>query len=142
MLQRPGAAAPAASFTTTRCFPDRTSRPSLERHDCQTGSYSDATHFVRSVARAGFPHAMIVGLSMMDPQVTAMDGSVSDETGVLVSVQTDFGELLTDALTWSCRPLPDLLRDYPLRVVTRLSQLEVKPSSMAEWGELVSRKQI
>lgn len=104
-------------------------------------SRSDATYFIQSAARAGFPHAMIVALSSIDVHVMAMSGCMSADTGVFVTVRTDFCQLLTDALAWSRRPLPELLQTFPKRVVGRLTQLEVKTSSLAEWGELVSKKQ-
>ena len=101
-------------------------------------TYSDAVHFVRSVAAAGFPHAMIAGLEGVDAEVLRLSEEVWQETGVFVTVYTQFSNILLDALAWSRRPLPQLLAEFPKDVVARLIQLEVKTSSMALWGELVS----
>jgi hypothetical protein len=101
-------------------------------------TYSDAVHFVRSVAAAGFPHAMIAGLEGVDAEVLRLSEEVWQETGVFVTVYTEFADILLDALAWSRRPLPQLLAEFPKNVVARLIQLEVKTSSMALWGELVS----
>lgn len=100
-------------------------------------SYSDAVHFIRSAANADFPHAMIVGLRSVSDDVIEMSGRLSGE-GVFVTVYSDFARLLADALTWSRRPLPELLEELPPYVVDRLRQLEVKTSSLALWGELVA----
>ncbi len=101
-------------------------------------TYSDAMHFVRSVAAAGFPHAMIAGLDAVDSKVLHLSKEAWQETGVLVTVYTQFSDILLDALAWSRRPLHQLLAEFPKDVVARLTQLEVKTSSMALWGELVS----
>jgi len=101
-------------------------------------TYSDAVHFVRAVAAAGFPHAMIAGLEGVDAEVLGMSNDAWDENGVFVTVYTQFSDILLDALAWSRRPLHPLLAEFPGDVVDRLTQLEVKTSSMALWGELVS----
>jgi len=101
-------------------------------------TYSDAVHFVRSAAAAGFPHAMIAGLDAVDAKVLRLSKEAWQETGVYVTVYTQFSDILLDALAWSRRPLQQLLAEFPKDVVARLIQLEVKTSSMALWGELVS----
>jgi hypothetical protein len=101
-------------------------------------TYSDAVHFVRSVAAAGFPHAMIAGFEAVDAKVLTLSKEAWQETGVYVTVYTQFSDILLDALAWSRRPLHQLLAEFPKDVVARLTQLEVKTSSMALWGELVS----
>lgn len=101
-------------------------------------SHSDAVHFVRAVAAAGFPHAMIAAFDSADEATLRMSGDAWEEAGVLVTVQTSFSDLLVDALAWSRRPLHRLLAEFPQHVVSRLLQLEVKSSSLALWGELVS----
>ena len=101
-------------------------------------TYSDAVHFVRSVAAAGFPHAMIAGFEAVDAKVLTLSKEAWQETGVYVTVYTQFSDILLDALAWSRRPLHQLLAEFPKDVVARLMQLEVKTSSMALWGELVS----
>lgn len=101
-------------------------------------TYSDAVHFVRSVSAAGFPHAMIAGLESVDAQVLRLSKQAWEETGVYVTVYDEYSDILLDALAWSRRPLHQLLGEFPKDVVNRLSQLEVKTSSMALWGELVS----
>ena len=101
-------------------------------------TYSDAMHFVRAVAAAGFPHAMIAGVESVDAEVLRLSKEAWEETGVFVTVYTQFSDILLDALAWSRRPLHQLLAEFPKDVVDRLIQLEVKTSSMALWGELVS----
>jgi hypothetical protein len=101
-------------------------------------TYSDAMHFVRSVAAAGFPHAVIAGFESVDEAVLQLSKEAWEETGVFVTVYTAFSDVLLDALAWSRRPLDQLLSEFPKNVVSRLAQLEVKSSSMALWGELVS----
>ncbi len=101
-------------------------------------TYSDAVHFVRSASAAGFPHAMIAGLASVDAKVLLLSKEAWEETGVYVTVYTQFSDILLDALAWSRRPLHQLLAEFPKDVVARLTQLEVKTSSMALWGELVS----
>jgi len=101
-------------------------------------TYSDAVHFVRAVSAAGFPHAMIAGLASVDAKVLRLSKEAWEETGVYVTVYTQFSDILLDALAWSRRPLHQLLAEFPRDVVGRLTQLEVKTSSMALWGELVS----
>jgi len=101
-------------------------------------TYSDAVHFVRSVGAAGFPHAMIAGFEAVDAKVLSLSKEAWQETGVYVTVYTQFSDILLDALAWSRRPLHQLLAEFPKDVVARLTQLEVKTSSMALWGELVS----
>ena len=101
-------------------------------------TYSDAVHFVRAVSAASFPHAMIAGLASVDPSVQHLSREAWEETGVFVTVYSQFSDILLDALAWSRRPLHQLLAQFPKDVVARLTQLEVKTSSMALWGELVS----
>ena len=101
-------------------------------------TYSDAVHFVRSASAAGFPHAMIASLDSVDAEVLRLSKEAWHETGVYVTVYIQFSDILLDALAWSRRPLPHLLAELPKDVVARLTQLEVKTSSMALWGELVS----
>ncbi|MFA4964369.1 MAG: restriction endonuclease, SacI family [Thermoleophilia bacterium] len=101
-------------------------------------TYSDAVHFVRSVAAAGFPHAMIAGFDSVAAEVQRLSQEAWEESGVYVTVYTRFSDMLLDALAWSRRPLHQLLAEFPRNVVARLIQLEVKTSSMALWGELVS----
>ncbi len=101
-------------------------------------TYSDAVHFVRAATAAGFPHAMIAGLASTSAEVLHLSHQAWEETGVFVTVYTRFSDLLLDALAWSRRPLHQLLAEFPKDVVARLTQLEVKTSSMALWGELVS----
>jgi hypothetical protein len=55
-----------------------------------------------------------------------------------VTVYTEFSDVLLDALAWSRRPMHQLLADFPKHVVRRLTQLEVRDSSLALWGELIS----
>jgi len=104
----------------------------------KTVTYSDAAYFVRSASSAGFPHALIAGLDSVDAEVQRLSREAWKETGVFVTVYTQFSDILLDALAWSRRPLPQLLAEFPKDVVARLTQLEVKTSSMALWGELVS----
>jgi len=101
-------------------------------------SYSDAVHFLRAVATAGFPHALIAGFASVDSAVAALSRSTWPENGVYVTVSTQFSDLLLDALAWSRRPLHQSLGDFPQAVVRRLRQLEVKDSSLAQWGELIT----
>jgi len=101
-------------------------------------SYSDAMHFVRSASGAGFPHAMIAGFASIDAETLRLSRQAWEETGVFVTVYTQFSDVVLDALAWSRRPLHQLLAEFPRYVVARLAQLEVKTSSMALWGELVS----
>jgi hypothetical protein len=101
-------------------------------------TYSDAMHFVRSVSAASFPHAMIAGLDTVDAEVLRLSHEAWEETGVFVTVYTQFSDILLDALAWSRRPLHQLLAEFPKDVADRLIQLEVKVSSLALWGELVS----
>ena len=95
-------------------------------------------HFASSASAAGFPHALIAGLDSVDAEVLRLSREAWKETGVFVTVYTQFSDILLDALAWSRRPLPQLLAEFPKDVVARLTQLEVKTSSMALWGELVS----
>jgi hypothetical protein len=101
-------------------------------------TYSDAIHFVRSVAAAGFPHAMIAAFASVDAEIVRRCEESWVEQGVLVSVQTDYPDLLVDALAWSRKPLHQQLAAFPERVIERLRQLEVNPASLALWSELAS----
>jgi len=101
-------------------------------------TYSDAAHFLRAVGATGFPQAMIAGFAAIDDEVLRLSKDVWHETGVFVTVYSSFPELLLDAVAWSRRPLRELLKELPKNVVNRLRQLEVRPSSLALWGELVS----
>lgn len=101
--------------------------------------YSDAVHFVRSAAAAGFPHAMIAAFASVDDETARLRDEGWKELDVLVSIQLDYIDLLLDALAWGRKPLHQQLSIFPARVVERLLQLEVKQSSLALWGELASQ---
>jgi len=101
-------------------------------------SYSDAVHFLRSVAAAGFPHALIAGFATVEGGVAELSRATWSENGAYVTVYTAFSDILLDALAWSRRPMHQLLADFPRSVVSRLKQLEVRDSSLALWGELIS----
>ena len=101
-------------------------------------TYSDAVHFLRSVAAASVPHALIAGFATVEDGVAELSRATWPENGVYVAVYTQFQDLLLDALAWSRRPIHQLLADFPSSVVGRLKQLEVRESSLAMWGELIS----
>jgi hypothetical protein len=101
-------------------------------------TFSDAVHFIRSASSAGFPHAMVAGFASVDTDVQCLSREAWEETGVFVTVYTQYSDILLDSLAWSRRPLHQLLAEFPRNVVARLTQLEVKGSSMALWGESVS----
>ena len=103
-------------------------------------TYSDAIHFVRSAAAAGFPHAMIAAFASLDEDTARLRNEGWKEQGVLVTVQSCFCDLLLDALAWSRKPLHQQLSIFPECVVERLLQLEVAQSTLALWGELAARK--
>jgi len=103
-------------------------------------TYSDAVHFVRSAAAAGFPHAMIAAFASADAETARLRDEGWKKLDVLVSIQLDYTDLLLDALAWGRKPLHQQLSVFPEHVVERLLQLEVKQSSLALWGELASSK--
>jgi hypothetical protein len=101
-------------------------------------TYSDAVHFVRSAAAAGFPHALLAAFASIDDETARRRDEGWIEQGVLVSIQQDYSDLLLDALAWSRKPLHQQLAVFPERVVERLRLLEVEQASLALWSELAS----
>jgi SacI restriction endonuclease len=101
-------------------------------------SYSDAIHFVRSAAAAGFPHAVIAAFASIDAEALRLRDEGWKKQGILVSIHSDYMALLLDALAWGRKPLHQQLEVFPTLVVRRLLQLEVAPASLALWGELAS----
>jgi len=84
-------------------------------------TYSDAVHFVRSVAAAGFTHAMIAGLDAVDAKVLHLSKEAWQETGVFVTVHPQFSDCTPAGMQSTHVVVPSPLQPKGFRMQARSS---------------------
>ncbi len=95
---------------------------------------ASASQFIRKVADAGIPHAVIAALAPgQQPLLRPSLALPWRERNVIVTVAESAEELMVAALSWNDRPVPLLLESFPEYLLRRLHDLEARPESVRRW---------
>lgn len=99
---------------------------------------SEVRRFVRSVAEENLAHCMVLAFSEEQPPLTGtgLEKNALNDAGVLLDVYESPPMLLRLGLSWSSRPLPEVLAEFPDRMQDRLMEIEVRESTIERWAEL------
>lgn len=102
-------------------------------------SSTEVEQLARALARAGITRAMAVALASDQPKLPHVEIAerLATEYGVLTTIIDSVDDLLLNAFAWSTKPLPDVLAEFPGRVVARLQSIDADRSTVERWVKII-----
>lgn len=99
---------------------------------------SEVRRFTHAVAEEKVAHCMVLAFSPDQPPLTGtgLEAEALEDLGILLDIYESPAMLLRLGLSWSTRPLPEVLADFPGRMKERLTEIEVRTSTIERWAEL------
>ncbi len=101
-------------------------------------SSEEAMHFALSLREGGVATGLI---AMLDPSQPSLDEHrvlIDAEAlhGVFLTLSYGVQSMLGAAAVWGGRPLDAVLKDFPIRMLERLEEIEVSDQGVHEWAAL------
>lgn len=104
---------------------------------------SEVRRFARAVAAENVAHCMVLAFASDQPPLTGtgLEREALSDLGILLEIIESPSLLLRMALSWSPRPLSEVVAEFPERMTERLAEIEVRSSTLERWAQLCRAKE-
>lgn len=101
-------------------------------------THDEALQFAESLRKGEVATGLV---AMLDPRQAALDDydvlvDAENLHGVTLALAYGVQEVLLDAAVWCGRPLEHVLREFPIRMLERLEEIEASAEGVRRWASL------